>query len=146
MNDEVDDFVEKAAKAEYARSGDALETVMAGTYAYLDASLKTEVQRILLTEGPAVLGWEEWHEMDASHALAQIEAGLEILMSHGVMDRQPKRLLSHLIHGAQIEAALYVMASDDPQRAREEAGEGLRRLTEGLCKRGTPPNARESEN
>ena len=135
VNNDIDALVEAAARAEYEKSGDAFELFMAGTYAYLDACLKPEVRTIVLTEGPGVLGWEEWHEMDAAHALAQIEAGLDVMMRDGVMEPQPKRLLSHLLHGAQLEAAMYVAASQDPEEAKKEAGDALRRLTEGLCRR-----------
>lgn len=146
LNEQIDASVVEAARAEYAESNDPLEMFMVGTSAYLSACLRPEVRQIILLDGPAVLGWEAWHEMDASHALAQIEAGLEVLIRNEVMESQPKRLLAHLIHGALIEAAMYVASSEAPQEAKDEAGDGLKRLMEGLCGRGSAPGSREGEN
>lgn len=146
INDEIDASVLEAARAEYEVSNDPMEMFVVGTRAYLDVCLRREVRQVVLLDGPAVLGWEAWHEMDASHALAQIEAGLERLMRGGVMESQPKRLLAHLIHGALIEAAIYVASSGTPERAKDEAGDGLRRLVEGLCGRVVPPGSGEDEN
>ena len=107
---------------------------MAGYYAFLDACLRPEVRRIVILDGPAVLGWEEWHEVDAEHAVAQIEAGLGMLVDAGLVEPQPLRPLAHLLHGAVIEAALYVAVSEDAGKARDEAGTGLERLMRGLCR------------
>ena len=134
IEDEIDALVEGAAKEAHASSGDPLEAMMAGHYAFLDACLRPEVRRILLLDGPAVLGWEEWREIDAAHAVAQIEAGLGLLVDAGLMEPQPLRPLAHLLHGAAIEAALYVAASAEAAKARDEAGNGLERLMRGLCR------------
>ena len=134
IEDEIDVLVEGAAEEAHARSGDPLEAMMAGSYAFLDACSRPEVRRIMLLDGPAVLGWEEWHEMDAGHAVAQIKAGLEMLVDDGLVEPQPLRPLAHLLHGAVIEAAFYVAASEDALEARGEAGAGLERLMRGLCR------------
>ena len=131
---EMDALVEGAAKKAHARSGEPLEAMMAGYYAFLDACLRPEVRRIVILDGPAVLGWEEWHEVDAEHAVAQIEAGLGMLVDAGLVEPQPLRPLAHLLHGAVIEAALYVAVSEDAGKARDEAGTGLERLMRGLCR------------
>ena len=134
IEDEIDALVEGAAKEAYTASGDPLEAMMAGHYAFLDACSRPEVRRLVLLDGPAVLGWEEWHEIDAGHAVAQIEAGLGMLVDAELMEPQPLRPLAHLLHGAVIEAALYVAVSEDAQRARGEAGASLERLMRGLCR------------
>jgi AcrR family transcriptional regulator len=134
VEDEMDVLVEEAARDAHARSGDPLEAMMAGHYAFLDACSRKEVRRILLLDGPAVLGWEDWHEIDAGHAVTQIEEGLGLLVDAGLMESQPLWPLAHMLHGATIEAALYVAVSEDVGKAREEAGAGLERLIRGLCR------------
>jgi AcrR family transcriptional regulator len=108
------------------------EAVMAGHYAFLDCCVELEVRRVLLQDGPSVLGWEEWHGIETAHALEQIEAGLRALVEEGWMESQPVRPLARLVHGALIEAGMYIAAADDPAAARVEVGESLRRLVEGL--------------
>lgn len=134
VEEEVDALVEGAAREAHVGSGDPLEAMMAGHYAFLDACSRPEVGRIVLLDGPAVLGWEEWHEIDAEHAVAQIESGLGMLVEAGLMEPQPLRPLAHLLHGAAIEAALYVAVSEDAGEARDESGAGLERLMRGLCR------------
>jgi hypothetical protein len=105
---------------------------MGGFYASLDIHARPDVRRIQLADSPAVLSWEEWREIDAAYAVAQIESGVELLMDHGVIERQPVGPLAHFLHGATTEAAMYVAFSDNPEKAREEMGGVLRRLLEGL--------------
>ena len=102
---------------------------MDGCYAFLDACLEPDVKRILLVDGPAALGWEEWHRIEADHALAQIQDGLR---SAGVRSRDTGPL-AHLIHGSLIEAAMFIAAAEDPQEARCEIGRSLRRLLGGIA-------------
>jgi AcrR family transcriptional regulator len=131
---EIDDLVERAAKEAHASSGNPFEAMMAGHYAFLDACLRPEVRRIVLLDGPAVLGWEEWHEIDAGHAVTQMETGLGMLVDAGLMEPQPLRPLAHLLHGAVIEAAMYVAVSEDAENAKDAVGTGLERLVRGLCR------------
>lgn len=126
LEGEIDGRVERAAGSVEG----PFETVMAGHRAFLDACLEPEVKQILLIDGPAALGWEEWHRIEADHALAQIERGLRRLAGE---EERSLRPLAHMIHGALIEAAMFIAAADDPRRAREEVGRSLERLLRGLA-------------
>ena len=87
-----------------------------------------------MLDGPAVLGWEDWHQIDATHAVGQIQAGLESMMESGIVARSPAGPLAHVLHGAILEADLYVAVSEDPV----SVWDGLERLLEGLLEnRGT---------
>jgi AcrR family transcriptional regulator len=129
---EVDEAVLEAARGSMRESGDPLEAWMAGFYASLDVYSRPDVRRIQLVDSPAVLSWEEWREIDAAHAVAQIAAGLELLMDHGVMERRPVGPLAHLLHGATTQGAMYVAFAEDREKAKAEVGDALRRLLEGL--------------
>src|SRR5918992_5975624 len=72
---EVDEVVLEAAREAMRESEDPLEAWMAGFYASLEVYSRPEVRRIQLVDSPAVLSWEEWREIDAAHAVAQIAAG-----------------------------------------------------------------------
>jgi AcrR family transcriptional regulator len=111
---------------------DPVEELRTGTRLWLDASLDPEVRRIVLLDGPAVLGFEEWRQIVARHGLGVIAAGLEGAMAAGVIATQPVMALAHVITGALDAAALYVAESDDPETARKEMDPVLEWLVESL--------------
>jgi AcrR family transcriptional regulator len=106
----------------------AVETLRAGAEMFLDHCLEPEVQRIVLLDAPAVLGWEEWRAIGARYALGLIEALLAAGMESGEIRRQPIEPMSHALLGALDEVAMLVARADDPVLARSEAGETLETL------------------
>ena len=89
----------------------------AGAEMFLDACTEPEVQRIVLLDGPAVLGWDRWREIAAEHGLGLIEASLAAAIEAGEIDAQPVQPLAHVLMGALDEAAMLVARAEDPERA-----------------------------
>jgi hypothetical protein len=108
------------------------EAFGAGFDAFLDACARPEFGRVLFVDGPSALGWEEWHEIDARYALAQTEAGLGALIEAGRVQDRSVGPLARLLHGASIEAALYVAAAEDKERAKREVWEAMDYLLGGM--------------
>jgi AcrR family transcriptional regulator len=132
-----------AAIAERAlKQSDVWSGVVRGTEAFLDACLDPSYQRIILLDGPAVLGWEEWRALAERHGLGIIRAALEEAMRQGVIDQQPVEPLAHLFHGALHEAAVHIARADDLPAARRDAGAALIRLMEGLRTPAVKPKPR----
>jgi AcrR family transcriptional regulator len=125
---------ELAAKIAESLSGSEspVEAMRGGAVMLLDAALEPEVQRIVLLDAPAVLGWEEWREIGLRYALGLMEGALAAAMDAGEIRRQPLRPLAHALLGALDEVAMLVARADDPERARAEAGETLTGLIESL--------------
>jgi AcrR family transcriptional regulator len=109
-----------------------LETLEAGAEMFLDHCLEPEVQRIVLLDAPAVLGWEQWREIGARYGLGLIEGLLTAGMEAGEIRRQPVAPLAHALLGALDEVAMLVARAPDPSVARAEAGVTLSGLVEGL--------------
>ena len=103
-----------------------------GLSAFLERCLDPAVQRIVLRDGLAVLGWDRWYEIDVRYALGTIAAGVQTAMDAGEIARQPVEPLAHLVLGAMNHAGMYIAASQDPEAARKEMERGLRRLVDGL--------------
>ena len=94
-----------------------------------------EVQRIVLLDAPAVLGWERWREIgDALRRSALIEGALQAGDRRRAA-RSPSRSrpLAHVLIGALDEAALYVATAEDHDAARAEVGAVLDRLLGSLA-------------
>ena len=111
---------------------DPFEELVAGADAFLDASMTPEIQRIMLIDGPSVLGWEVWRAIDSDHGLGLLEAALQNAMDAGKLMPAPTKAVAHVLIAALDEAAMVVARSDDQKTAREEMGQTVRRLLEGL--------------
>jgi len=111
---------------------DPLAALLGAVDQFLEISLESEIQRIALLDGPSVLGWDAWHEVEARYGLGLIEAALGAAMEAGAIRRLPVSELSLMLLGAMIEAALQLARADDPQAARLRASAALRALLEGL--------------
>jgi AcrR family transcriptional regulator len=111
-----------------ATSKDPIDGMIAGTDAWLDACAEPEVQRIVLLDAPAVLGWERWREVELRHSLGLVENLLSQAMAVGRIRRRPLRPLAHIVIGALDEAALYTACADDPETARRDVRVVLREV------------------
>ena len=99
---------------------------------YLDACLDRDIQQIILIDGPSVLGWDEWRQIEEKYGLAFVAGGLTAAMNAGLIKEQPVAPLAHLILAAANEAGLVIARSDDVAKAREEVGAALTGVLEGL--------------
>ena len=104
----------------------------AGTEAFLDACLDPAVQRIVLIESVAVLGWEEEQELDEKYGLGVVRGAFQYLMDAGLIAPQPLEPAAHLVLSVEREAARYIARADDIPTARKEMGASLERLLDGL--------------
>lgn len=110
----------------------AFDGMLAGCNAFLDACLDPAVQRIVLIDALAVLGWGRWREIDAKYNLSLVMGALEAAMEQGVIARGPVEPLAHLLMGAITEAAIFIAHADDKPVARREVGENVAQLLSGL--------------
>ncbi|MEU3017670.1 TetR/AcrR family transcriptional regulator [Nocardiopsis sp. NPDC007018] len=84
------------------------DQLTAGCRAFLTASTAPDVRRIMLVDGPAVLGWREWRALDEASSAHHLTESLTALVDAGVIDPRPVAPLAHLLSGAMNEAALWL--------------------------------------
>lgn len=99
---------------------------------FLDASLIPEVERILLIDGPAVLGWQEWRAIEERYGLGAIQTLLEGAVADGSLPPQPLEVLAHVLLASVNEAALFIANAARPKDARDQAVAAMDRLIRGL--------------
>jgi AcrR family transcriptional regulator len=119
------------AQAAVSEAG-AFDGMLAGCNAFLDACLDPAVQRIVLIDALAVLGWARWRDIDAKYNLSLVMGALEAAMDQGVIARGPIEPLAHLLMGAITEAAIFIAHAADKPVARREVGENVAQLLSGL--------------
>lgn len=100
---------------------------------FLDASLEPEVRRILLIDGPAVLGWDAWRAVEARYGIAAIRHMLDEGTGEGSVRAPDSESMAHLLLSVVDEAALFIAHAEDPKRARAAAGASVATLLSGLA-------------
>lgn len=125
-----DDLV--AAAGDAPAHGDAFGRLRSGLLGFLDASLTPEVQRVLLIDGPAVLGWQRWRELEAQYGLGAIRHLLAAAIDEGTLTTRPVDPLAHMLLAALDEAALYIANADEQPAARDDAVATMEALLDGL--------------
>ena len=91
-----------------------------------------EVQRIVLIDAPSVLGWDIRRAIDAEYGLGVLERALQHAIDAGRLMPTSASAVAHVLAGALDEAAMVVARAEDPTGARQEMGQTIRRLLEGL--------------
>jgi len=127
------------ARVEEAVAGltDPIEVLRRGADAFLDACMEPAVQRIVLLEGPTVLGWETWRQIDMAYGLGMMTAVLDLAMQTGAIRTAPVEALAHILLGGLNEGAMLMASAPDSDAARQRTGEALRVVIDGLAQR--PP-------
>ena len=120
-----------SAEASAAADG-ALEQIAAGFGVFLDRVLEPEVQRILVTDGPAVLGLARFVELDERYALEPAVQALEAANAAGLLRVEDPRTLVRLLFGAMTRAGLLIASSPDPIATRDAVGVTFRQMMSGF--------------
>ena len=113
-------------------ASDPGELITMGMRAFLDACEEPAVKQISLMDAPAVLGWEEWREIDNRHGLGLTRAALEGAVEAGVLRPIAVEPMAHLFVAALSEAAFVIAHAKHPRKARAQVEEALMQLVEGL--------------
>jgi len=111
---------------------DPLAAMAAGTQGYFAACSKGPTGQIILRDGPAVLGWERWREIDAKHFGGKFPRALAAAMDAGVIAKQPIEPLARLLLGAVTEAAVAVSAGRDIGKIGTDYARAFRSLLDAL--------------
>jgi AcrR family transcriptional regulator len=108
---------------------DVLAVLTEGARVYFAATARPGVWRILLEDGPVVLGWTRWREIDARHFAADLPRILDRAVADGLIAPQPSGPMATLLLGAMTEAA---MAATQGHAKAADYVEAIQRLVDGL--------------
>jgi AcrR family transcriptional regulator len=111
---------------------DPVEVMRLGADFWLDVCSDPEVQRIVLVDAPAVLGWTRWTEIGDRYNTGMVRALLTNAVETGRIPPQPIEATVLTILGAMREATLYVARAEDHDQARKDAGAVMNRLIRAL--------------
>jgi AcrR family transcriptional regulator len=113
----------------------AVDEIVTGGDKWLDVYESPEMRRMLLIDGPAVLGVQAWMTLQEPVGVGLIAHALGHLVEAEMLREEDVPALAHLLFGAFVQGALRIAASAEPEQTSLEVRQAIRLLTEGLMKR-----------
>jgi AcrR family transcriptional regulator len=131
----VIDQIDAEMVARLRAAQDRAETAWLGfldeSIAYIEMALEPEIQRIMLLDGPAVLGDpSRWPNQTA--CLRATTQTIQALIDEGTVRPVDAEAAARLLNGAALNASLWIAAADDPHAVFGKAVEVFRHLAVGL--------------
>jgi AcrR family transcriptional regulator len=133
---EVHDRLAKAS----AGATTPLEAVEHGIKSFLQQCVEPEYQRVLLIDGPAVLGWHAWRNLDLEYGLGLLRRGLEAAAAARQIVVPDVETATHVLAGALIDGAMLMGLAPGDAAVRRRVEATVLRILQGLS---TPPEAGE---
>ena len=124
---EVFNAIEERAVA----AKDPIEGLKLGSRAFLEEASKPEFVRIVMVEGPAVLGLEEWRAIERKTGVQSLIEGLAYAVEQNAIDVPSVEIMAGLLSGALNESILTIYADDAPL---DDVYNNVCRLIDGLAK------------
>lgn len=122
-----------ATRIAESKPADHLAAMRIGARLFLDLCSAPDVQRIVLIDAPAVLGWQRWREVGMRYGLGVVEAMVAQAVADGVVAEQPVRPTAHVLLGALDEAALFIARAEDQDAAKRDMYAVCDRLIDGIA-------------
>jgi AcrR family transcriptional regulator len=128
-----------AASGQAAEAADGVVAALAAAFdAFLDKVLEPDVQRIIITDAPSVLGPARFTELDERYAFAAIVAALEAAAEAGALRVNDPPTLARLLLGMLTRGGMLVASAADPVATRDSVAATMRAILAGLAVRGDP--------
>ncbi|WP_107528836.1 TetR/AcrR family transcriptional regulator [Mycolicibacterium tusciae] len=118
--------------AAYSRKKDPWDAFKAASAAFLDECLDPGVQRIVLLDAPAAIGWDGIRRLEAP-LLDLMELAISRAVDAGRIERRPPGPLAHFLFGATCEVAMIVARADDQKTAQRQAVAEIGRVLDSLA-------------
>ncbi len=111
---------------------DGIDELARGFDAFLDGVMQPDVQRILILDGPAVLGLARFTELDERYAHAAIVHALTAAARAGAIRVDDPETTTRLLLGALTRGAMLIANSADPVQTRHAVAKSMRALLSGF--------------
>ncbi len=113
-----------------------VDAILRGVRAYFQAILDPLARRILLQDGPSVLGWERWRRCEEPGFQQLMEMSLSAAAKHGLLGAGVHPAdTAVLLLGATTEGALTIAHSGDPKTTSRRLAREFGSHVEALCRR-----------
>ncbi|WP_293806910.1 TetR/AcrR family transcriptional regulator [uncultured Bosea sp.] len=131
--DQIDAEMTVRLRAVSARASDRWTGFRDECAAYLAMALEPEIQRIMLRDGPAVLG-DPWSWPIQNDCIRMMARSLDALVAEGVLAPLDPEAVATLIFGATQHAAQWIAHAPDPEAALKGATDAFDAMLNGLLR------------
>lgn len=129
--EEIGRRIEKQA----ALTNDLWQQLVNGCRAFLEACSDPILQQIVVIDGPSVLDWNTYRQVDNTlpgSGLSLLKECLSDLLKAKRIRPVPVDALAHLLSGAMDESAVWIAHHTDPETALSQAQKALEIVIESL--------------
>jgi AcrR family transcriptional regulator len=120
-------FIEMEARigTELANAGagmtDPIAALRAGSREWMRLAGDPTVQRVVLIDAPAVLGWERWRAIEEASALGMIKLAMQVAAADGRLRPELADAYAHMLLATVNELAMVIARADDQAAAQRTA-------------------------
>jgi AcrR family transcriptional regulator len=129
--DQIDAEMLARMRSVHKRAASKWDGLLDESIAYIEMALEPEIQRIMLLDGPAVLG-DPSHWPNQTACLRRTTQIVQALIDEGTVKPMDAEAVARLLNGAALNASLWIAAADDPHAVLAKAVDAFRHLAGGL--------------
>lgn len=130
--EDVQREIAERVEQEASKHEDSWQQLYFGCRAFMIAAVEERNRRIMLIDGPAILGWETWREMDKNHSMRLLRAQLDTMQKQGDFQVIPLDALTHFISGGLNEMALWLATPSAQPKTLDETMQVLTAFLDGF--------------
>ncbi|AQL55987.1 TetR/AcrR family transcriptional regulator [Abyssicoccus albus] len=122
--------VAEKVESESGKSKDVWEQLILGCRAFVTSAVEQKNKRIMLIDGPAVLGWETWRSMDEQGSMRLLHEQLKLMQQQGYFESISIDALTHILSGSLNESTLWIAQMPNEMESVEETMKIISQLLE----------------
>jgi AcrR family transcriptional regulator len=124
--------IAKRVEIESAKSDDVWEQLLLGCQAFVLAAVEPQNKQILLIDGPAVLGWDTWRDLDEKNSMRLLREQLQMMLQQGQLKRVSIDAMTHCLSGALNESVLWAANMPNHKLSLEETMKIIFHMSQGF--------------
>jgi AcrR family transcriptional regulator len=118
--EQVEDDATRAIRKTVRDNDDPWEKALSGLRAFLDVVREPEYRRIVIQEGPAVLGYERYREQEERSTFGIVQEIVASVLQGYDLEKSMVETFSRVFFGAMSAAGAAVSSAEDTRRAGAE--------------------------
>ncbi|WP_342668463.1 hypothetical protein [Cytobacillus solani] len=107
-----------------------MDQLILGCRTFVTTAVEQKNKRIMLIDGPAVLGWETWRSMDEQGSMRLLHEQLQLMQQQGYFESISIDALTHILSGVLNESTLWIAQMPNVMESVEETMKIISQLLE----------------